>query len=349
MRFKSGTWVGRQEVMEEDKKQGEEKPLRVLDLFAGCGGMSLGMTQAGLQVVAGMDIWPVAMESYQRNHPHLAVCADIRTMTPDQLEARYGIRRGEVDVVVGGPPCQSFSMAGQRKKDDPRNTLFMEYVRYLEYYQPRAFLMENVMGILSKTTESGEKVMDIILRELDRVGYHCRVNKLWASDFEVPQNRRRVIVAGIRRDLGLGPPEIPLVIPTVAQRLPVGPLLLPREAVGVEFFLSPRALEGIRRKREKSREKGRGFNAQILDVGKPSYTILSRYWKDGYDALVRYSDTEIRRLTVLELKRIQSFPDDYDVAGGKKDVVIQIGNAVPCRLAYHLGRWLRQVLADKKN
>jgi DNA (cytosine-5)-methyltransferase 1 len=297
-----------------------------------------------------MDIWPVAMESYQRNHPHQAVCADIRTMTPDQLEARYGIRRGEVDVVVGGPPCQSFSMAGQRRKDDPRNTLFMEYVRYLEYYQPRAFLMENVMGILSKTTETGEKVMDIILRELVRVGYHCRVNKLWASDFEVPQNRRRVIVAGIRRDLGRGePPAIPLVIPTVAQRLPVGPLLLPREAVGAEFFLSPRALEGIRRKREKSREKGRGFNAQFLDVGKPSYTILSRYWKDGYDALVRYSDTEIRRLTVLELRRIQTFPDDYDLAGGKKDVVIQIGNAVPCRLAYHLGRWLQQVLADKKN
>jgi DNA (cytosine-5)-methyltransferase 1 len=79
-------------------------------------------------------------------------------------------------------------------------------------------------------------------------------------------------------------------------------------------------------------------------MDRPSYTIPARYWKDGYDALVQYSETEIRRLTLLELKRIQTFPDDYLLLGSKKDQVIQIGNAVPCRLAYHLGRWVQTIL-----
>lgn len=81
-----------------------------------------------------------------------------------------------------------------------------------------------------------------------------------------------------------------------------------------------------------------GFGAQYLNFDKPSYTIPARYWKDGYDALVRYNDTDIRRLTTLELKRIQTFPDDYVILGSKKDVIMQIGNAVACRFAYHLGK-----------
>lgn len=79
-------------------------------------------------------------------------------------------------------------------------------------------------------------------------------------------------------------------------------------------------------------------------MNKPSYTIPARYWKDGYDSLVKYSETEIRRLTILELKRIQTFPDDYILTGSKKDVIIQIGNAVPCKLAYHLGKYLINIL-----
>jgi DNA (cytosine-5)-methyltransferase 1 len=334
------------EIEQEQKEQKEQKgQLRVLDLFCGCGGMSLGLEWAGLHVLAGVDIWPCAIQSYQHNHPdHLGLCEDLRMFSPQELEEKHGIRRGQVDVIVGGPPCQSFSMAGRRDKSDPRNTLFMEYVKFLDYYQPRAFLMENVMGILSKKTEAGEKVIDLILGELGR-GYHCMVNKLMASDFEVPQNRRRVIITGIRKDLCLFPPIIQPFFQTVDQRIPVGRVLLFREAVGAEYYLSARALEGIRKKKEKSREMGRGFGAQMLDLDRPSYTIPARYWKDGADALVRYSDTDVRRLTILELKRIQTFPDDYSLAGSKKDQIIQLGNAVPCRFAYHLGVWLQRLLS----
>jgi DNA (cytosine-5)-methyltransferase 1 len=332
----------KEEDTETEKK--EDYSLRVLDLFCGCGGMSLGLKQAGLHVVAGIDIWSVAIQSYQQNHSdHLGICGDLRFLPPEELESQYGIKKGEIDLLVGGPPCQSFSMAGKRDVSDPRNTLFMEYVRYLDYYLPRMFLMENVMGILSKKTEKGEKIIDIITGELSK-NYTVGIYTLWASDFEVPQNRRRVFLIGIRKDLGQTLPVIPLPIPTIDQRIPVETILEPREVVDHVHYLSERARQGIVRKAERNRSKGAGFHAQILRMDRPSYTIPARYWKDGYDALVQYSETEIRRLTLLELKRIQTFPDDYLLLGSKKDQVIQIGNAVPCRLAYHLGRWVQTIL-----
>ena len=239
--------------------------------------------------------------------------------------------------------CQSYSIAGKRDKDDPRNSLFMEFVKYIDYYNPKAFLMENVIGILSKKLSSGENVIDIIMSLLTR-NYHCFINKLYASDFEVPQNRRRVIIVGIRNDLQIIPQEVPKIITSVEHRIPVKAILLPREQIGKEMFLSERAIQGIINKKQKSKEKGAGFGAQFLDMDKPSYTIPARYWKDGYDALVKYSETEIRRLTILELKRIQSFPDDYVLEGSKKDVITQIGNAVACRFAYHLGQYITNIL-----
>jgi DNA (cytosine-5)-methyltransferase 1 len=98
------------------------------------------------------------------------------------------------------------------------------------------------------------------------------------------------------------------------------------------------------RKKARSLMDNNGFGAQFLQLDKPSYTIPARYWKDGYDALVKYSDSEIRRLTILELKRIQSFPDDYIIEGSKKNVIIQIGNAVACQFAYHLGKHIMRTL-----
>ena len=316
-------------------------PLTVLDLFCGCGGMSTGLTQAGLQVVAGIDIWDQAVASYTANQSHPAYVRDLTACSPEECDATITNRQA-IDILVGGPPCQGFSIAGKRESNDPRNSLFMEYVKYLNYYKPKAFLMENVMGILSMKTEEGELVIDIIMRFLTE-NYACRITKLYASDFEVPQNRRRVIIIGVRKDLGILPIE-PVSVLTVNQRIPVRTVLLPREQVDASAFLSEKALAGIAAKRVRSAERGAGFGAQILDMDKPSYTIPARYWKDGYDALVAYSDTEMRRLTVLELKRIQTFPDDYILKGTKKDQIMQIGNAVACRFAYHLGKYLQLLL-----
>jgi DNA (cytosine-5)-methyltransferase 1 len=111
-----------------------------------------------------------------------------------------------------------------------------------------------------------------------------------------------------------------------------------------KHYLSEKALAGIANKKEVSKGKGFGFGAQMLDFEKPSYTIPARYWKDGYDALVRYNEKEIRRLTIVELKRIQSFPDEYIMVGSNKDIIMQIGNAVACKFAYHLGKHMINIL-----
>jgi DNA (cytosine-5)-methyltransferase 1 len=316
--------------------------INVIDLFCGCGGMSKGLTDAGLNIIAGIDIWDKAINSYKKNFDHQAICEDLTKLPPEEFDNLYNKENKNIDLIVGGPPCQGFSIAGKRDIKDPRNSLFMEYVKYINYFHPKTFIMENVIGILSMKTDKNEKVIDIILSLLN-IHYNCIVTKLYASDFEVPQNRRRVIIIGIRKDLNIIPIE-PTPIVSFENRIPVKNILLNKNEIDSSYYLSEKALLGIQNKKNKAKENGNGFGAQFLNFDKPSYTIPARYWKDGYDALVKYSDTEIRRLTILELKRIQSFPDDYILEGSKKDIIMQIGNAVACKFAYHLGKYITNIL-----
>lgn len=317
--------------------------LNVIDLFCGCGGMSKGLTDAGLNIIAGIDIWDKAVENYNKNFEHKAYCEDLTKLSPDKFNELYNKENKTIDIIVGGPPCQSYSIAGKRDKNDPRNALFMEYVKYLDYFKPKAFIMENVIGMLSKKTEIGENVINIIMEELNN-NYNCIINKLYASDFEVPQNRRRVIIIGIRKDLNIIPTPPEQIIKRIEDRIAVKTILIEKENIDKKYYLSERALLGIANKKKINKEKGIGFGAQILDLEKPSYTIPARYWKDGYDALVKYSDIEIRKLTIIELKRIQSFPDNFIIEGSNKDVIMQIGNAVACKFAYHLGKYIINIL-----
>ena len=319
------------------------KTLNVIDLFCGCGGMSKGLTDAGLNIIAGIDIWDKAVENYNKNFEHKAYCEDLTKLSPEKFNELYNKQNKKVDILVGGPPCQSYSIAGKRDKNDPRNALFMEYVKYLDYFKPKAFIMENVIGILSKKTSTGENVIDIIMEQLNR-NYNCIINKLYASDFEVPQNRRRTIIIGIRKDLKILPKQPEPIIKSIQDRIPVKTILLSKEVVDKKYYLSEKALAGIVNKKVSNKNKGYGFGAQMLDFEKPSYTIPARYWKDGYDALVRYNEKEIRRLTIIELKRIQSFPDNYIIDGSNKDIIMQIGNAVACKFAYHLGKYIINTL-----
>jgi len=307
--------------------------MNVLDLFCGCGGMSKGLSDAGLNIVAGIDKWDKAIENYKKNFHHQGICEDITKLPPALFQSTYNKDNITIDFIVGGPPCQGFSIAGRRKTNDPRNSLFMEYVKYLNYFKPRGFLMENVMGILSMKTETGVSCMNIIMEHFT-VDYNCIIMKLYASDFEVPQNRRRVIIFGIRRDIGIIPYQPDIVS---INKIAVKTILLPEDQIEKSYFLSERAITGLNNKKKNSKANGCGFGAQFLDPEKPSYTIPARYWKDGYDALVKYSESSIRRLTIVELKRIQTFPDSYVLDGSKKDVIMQIGNAVACKFAYHLG------------
>jgi len=318
--------------------------INVIDLFCGCGGMSKGLTDAGLNIIAGIDVWDKAIDNYKKNFKHNAICADLTKLPPNQFNKLYNKKDLPIDLIVGGPPCQGFSIAGKRDTKDPRNSLFMEYVKYLDFFKPKAFIMENVIGILSMKTDKNEKVIDIILDKLNK-NYNTIVCKLYASDFEVPQNRRRTIIIGIRKDLNIIPIE-PTSILTKDKRIPVKTILLPRDKVDKNLFLTEKAIRGIKNKKNKSKLNNNGFGAQFLDIDKPSYTIPARYWKDGYDALVKYNENDIRRLSILELKRIQTFTDNYILEGSKKDIIMQIGNAVACKFAFHLGKYIKDIIIN---
>lgn len=309
--------------------------MRILDLFCGCGGFSTGLEKAGHQIVAGIDVWDTAIMSYKQNHKNtIALCRDIKEYPPEALVQEHPAVLQSIDMIVGGPPCQGFSMAGKRDPSDPRNSLFMEFARYIKYFRPRYFVMENVAGILSMKTKEGERVLDIIMETFKAEGYHVKYQILKASDYGVPQIRRRVFFLGSLSLDSINFPE-----PTTSENPPaIGPYLTPEEHADPKLFLSQRALDGIARKKIEMQRKGNGFGAQFLDFNKPCYTIPARYWKDGYDALVKYESGRVRRLSVAELKRVQSFPDDYVLVGSKKDQIMQIGNAVASHLAYHIGR-----------
>lgn len=315
--------------------------MNTLDLFCGCGGFSTGLKDAGLNIVAGIDIWDKAIQTYKNNHDGISLCEDLTIYSPEKFCEKNKI--SNIDVIIGGPPCQGFSMAGKRDLNDPRNSLFMEFSKYIEFFKPKIFVMENVIGILSQKTSDNVKCIDIIMEILGR-NYNCIICKVMASDFEVPQNRKRVLIIGIHKKYNIKPSEPIKIIENPENRIPVSSVLLSRENIEEKYYLSERAIQGINRKKERMINESKGFGAQFLNLDKPSFTIPSRYWKDGYDALVKYSDTEIRRLTITELKRIQTFPEEYIFSGSNKDVIIQIGNAVPCKLSYHIGKYIKSIL-----
>ncbi|MDO4967437.1 MAG: DNA cytosine methyltransferase [Candidatus Saccharibacteria bacterium] len=173
--------------------------MKVIDLFAGCGGLSLGFEMAGFDVPLAIEKDDWASETYRYNNKKTKVITgdikeiiDLRGLLDD---------KNDIDGIIGGPPCQGFSLSGNRDKNDPRNSLFMEFVRFVKFYQPKFFIMENVNGILSMKTKTNRLVKDIILEEYDKAGYNVEICKFNAAEYGVPQARLRVAFIGIRKDI----------------------------------------------------------------------------------------------------------------------------------------------------
>ncbi len=170
--------------------------MRLVDLFAGCGGFSQGFNNAGFESVLAVEIDQWASETYAANHPSTQVITeDVRNVTVKSLKL------SNVDGIIGGPPCQGFSLSGNRDAKDPRNSLFMEFVRFVRELQPKFFVMENVLGLLSMKTRDNRPVSEIIYEEFTHAGYNVTHVVLTASDFGVPQSRQRVFFIGLRADL----------------------------------------------------------------------------------------------------------------------------------------------------
>jgi len=167
-----------------------------ISLFAGAGGCSLGFRQAGYDIRFATDIDPDAVDSYRRNFSATACeVGDIRELSPDSLLERIALRPGELDILLGGPPCQGFSSAGMKTGDDPRNSLLHHYVRLLEAVRPKWFVMENVEGLL--TNSGGGPIHDTVEAFLE-AGYSVNLEKVYAQGYGVPQRRKRVVIVGNR-------------------------------------------------------------------------------------------------------------------------------------------------------
>lgn len=181
-----------------------DKPTTI-DLFAGAGGMSEGFRQAGFQTIFANDVEEPATKTFSRNHPTSQVVAgDIRNIDATELLGHLNIKPGELDVLVGGPPCQGFSTYGQRNEDDIRNQLYIQYIRFLNTFRPKTFVIENVVGMLSM---SGGAVIDDIRQRLHTLGYGSDVWTLDASHYGVPQKRKRVFITGTQNGGLLDMPE----------------------------------------------------------------------------------------------------------------------------------------------
>jgi DNA (cytosine-5)-methyltransferase 1 len=170
--------------------------VRVTDLFAGAGGFSLGFEAAGATIQAAIEIDAWACETLERNHASRVIHSDIARLSDQEIkETGSGS-----DIVIGGPPCQGFSIANRKAGDpnDPRNTLFQHFVRSVDLIKPKAFLMENVPGLLKRRASCKRPVIDIIVDELEKLGYTVRFQVLEAMAFGVPQIRPRLFVYGIR-------------------------------------------------------------------------------------------------------------------------------------------------------
>lgn len=284
----------------------------VISTFAGCGGSSLGYSMAGYRELLAVEWDQNAVETFRLNFPDVPVYhGDICALSVDDVLARTGLAPGELDVFDGSPPCQGFSTAGKRQMDDPRNSLFREYVRLLRGLQPRIFVMENVSGMVKGKMKL---VFAEILRELKASGYRVSARLLNAMYFNVPQSRQRMIFIGVRDDMGIEPShpqaqcrELPIrnVIPDVIAH------------------------------------RSQSINPWIT-ANRSNCTITKTPYKDMF-----LTADGVRMPTITEIKQIATFPNSFAFIGTENKAWERIGNSVPPLFMRAIAEHIRLTILDR--
>lgn len=295
--------------------------MKVVSLFSGAGGLDLGFTQAGHQVIWANDLFEDAVNSYRLNQGDHIVLQNIYDISSETIP--------DADIVIGGFPCQGFSVANTgRHEDDERNKLYLEMIRVLRDKKPRYFLAENVKGILSL---GKGQVFQNILGDFRSLGYDVQYRLMNAADYGVPQKRFRVIIIGVRSDLHQ---QYVYPEPTHAEH----PTMFCRQWVSVaEAFAdipdpdTPNNLPNHVYSRYKLNFNGY-LGHRPIDSDAPAPTVTARGDDRGGVVILPHPNGK-RRMTCRELATIQSFPLDYKFVGGISSVCRQIGNAVPPKLA----------------
>lgn len=319
----------------------------VVSLFAGLGGSSLGYKLAGFDVRLAVEWDDNAVECYLANHPTTQIYhGDVAKLTSIDALRLAQVQKGELDVLDGSPPCQGFSTAGKRQLHDPRNRLFEEYVRILNVYRPRAFVMENVTGLIKGKMRI---VFAEIMRALKNAGYVVTCRVLDASYYGVGQMRKRTIFIGYREDLNVKPTHpipdqhrttvfdvLPNIITAPEETndeytLPLqekyvdiwNSLAWGQSADDVDFF-------------------GNGWNVIKVDPRKPAPTIPKMSTGTGFGTMLH--STIPRSISITEAKMLQSLPKDYKLFGTFVDRWARIGNSVAPVLMKRIAEQIKQQL-----
>lgn len=331
--------------------------MKCIELFAGAGGLALGIEKAGFETIGLIEFNRPAAETLKKNRPEWnVICDDIANISCLDLEEYFDIKKGELDLLSGGAPCQAFSYAGKRLGlEDTRGTLFYHYAIFLQKLQPRMFLFENVRGLL---THDNGKTYKTMLSVFEEAGYDIQYKVLNAWDYGVAQKRERLITIGIRKDLAEEihyeypvPHEYKPVLGDILKDVP--PSLGTRYSKKKEeiFALVPpggywRDIPAdIAKEYMKScwdMGGGRTGILRRLSMDEPSLAVLTSPSQKQTD---RCHPLEPRPFTVRENARCQSFPDEWDFCGTVGEQYKQVGNAVPVNLAYDIAVKIREALA----
>lgn len=332
-----------------------------IELFAGAGGLALGIERAGFDTVALVEIDEDAAHTLKKNRPEWnVICDDIANISPLDLTGYFNIKSGDLDMLSGGAPCQAFSYAGKRLGlEDARGTLFYHYAIFLQKLQPKTFLFENVRGLLTHDKGRTYKTM---LNVFSDSGYTIQKKILNAWDYGNAQKRERLITIGIRNDLIS---KISIVFPKPHAYKPVLRDVLQDvpESARTQYSDYKRDIfklvppggywrdipEDIAKEYMKSCWNMGGGRTGILrrmSMDEPSLTVLT---SPSQKQTERCHPLEPRPFTVRENARIQSFPDDWQFCGSVGSQYKQVGNAVPVNLAYDIAVEIRKGLEQCGN
>lgn len=354
----------------------------VVDLFSGVGGLSFGFSEIPeFEIVAANEILPDIAKAYALNHPKTEMLnCDIADLTEEKLKRTTKGRK--IDLVIGGPPCQSYSTLGKRKMDGRAN-LFLQYKRVLEILQPKAFVFENVTGLLSM---QGGKLFPKIQKEFEGIGYSLKHKVLNAVDFGVPQERKRVILVGFKGENNFEYPEpthgeglkSPVTLENAIGDLPVikgGETGTNYAKTAENEFLRFVRKDGTTALTEHSAPKNNPELVKIMETlkdgeGKDALpeeirpksgygnTYAKLWWKRPATTITRnfacpsssrcIHPRDSRALSIREGARLQSFPDDYLFYGSDTSKKLEIGNAVPCLLSRAIAKQMLKALKSSK-
>jgi DNA (cytosine-5)-methyltransferase 1 len=284
--------------------------IKFIDLFAGIGGIRIPFDELGCNCVFASEIDRFAQQTYCANfnhNPH----GDITKIDNNSIP--------EHDILLAGFPCQAFSVAGKRLGfEDVRGTMFFEIARILEHHKPRAFLLENVKGLIS---HNNGDTLNVILNTLQKLGYNVFYKILNAKDFGIPQNRQRIYLVGFLEYLSFSFPKQHIV------NAKLGDIL--ESDVDPKYTLSDRLWHSHQNRKQKHIDNGNGFGYSIFNQDSQyTSTISARYYKDGSEILIEQPNCNPRKLTPREAARLQGFPDSFKIVCSDTQAYKQFGNSV---------------------